>query len=71
MALGHESYLQIEHSMHLWIFHLRSDFGAKHIDLLSRIAQLTREECIPECFEPFLNLKVIPGTNFFLLRKQA
>ncbi len=61
----------MEHSMHLWVFHLCSNFGAEHIDLLSRIAQLTREECVPECFETFLNLQVIPGTDFFLLGEQA
>ena len=61
----------MEQSMHLWIFQFCSDFGAEHIDLLPRIAQLTREECVPECFETFLKLQVIPGTDFFLLGEQA
>ena len=57
--------------MHLRIFQLCSNFGAEHIDLLSRIAQLAREECVPESFETFLKLQVIPGPYFFLLREQA
>lgn len=57
--------------MHFRIFHFPPNFGAEHIDLLARVAQMTREERIPKCFEAFLKLEVIPGTNFFLLEKQA
>ena len=52
--------------MQLRILQLSSNLRTKHIHLPLRIAQLTREERVPESFETFLNLQVVPGADFFL-----
>lgn len=58
--------LQMEHSMHLRVLHLRSDLSTDDIALLLRVAQLTREKRIRESFESFRDLQVVPGANLLL-----
>ena len=60
------SSLQMEHSMHLRVLHLSPDLRAENIHFSLRIAQLPREESVPERLKAFLDLQVVPGANFFL-----
>lgn len=61
-----ENNAQVEHGVHLGVSHLLPDVGTNHFDFLLRVAQLSREERVSECFEPFRELKVVPRADFFL-----
>ena len=56
--------------MHLRILYLRSYLSTHHIHLLLRILQQPREERIGESLEAFVDLQVIPRTDFFLFWAQ-
>ena len=58
--------VEIEHSMQLRILQLSPDLSTKHVHLLLRITQLTRKQRVPESLEAFLDLQVVPGSDFFL-----
>lgn len=55
--------------MHVRVLHLVPDQRTDDIDLPLRVAENTREEGISESFEAFVNLEVIPTTDFFLRRR--
>lgn len=58
--------VQMEHGVHLWIFHLLADVGADDVNFLLGISQLAGEQGVGEGFETFHDLEVVPRSDFFL-----